>query len=126
LFFRKITNSICVSSRFQNGRPSADQNELNPYQKVDPTGYRFETYQSSILSIGSFHTMCGLLGLSPLHSVAGTVNCDPIVWLSCGDVRENENVIEDPRARKHRSADHCILNIHDHRGDLSFGNLLSQ
>jgi hypothetical protein len=28
-------------NRFQNDRPGADQNELNPYQKVDPTGLSF-------------------------------------------------------------------------------------
>jgi hypothetical protein len=30
-----------TSSRFQNDRPGADQNELNPYQKVDHTGLSF-------------------------------------------------------------------------------------
>jgi hypothetical protein len=27
-----------MERRFQNDRPAADQNELNPDQKVDPTG----------------------------------------------------------------------------------------
>jgi hypothetical protein len=48
-------------------------------KKLIPLVYRFESYRSYILSIGSFDTMCGFLGSSPLHSVAGTVSCDPIV-----------------------------------------------
>jgi hypothetical protein len=35
-----------------------------------PLVYRFETYCPYILSIGSFDTMCGLLGSSSFHSVA--------------------------------------------------------
>jgi hypothetical protein len=42
-----------------------------------------------------------------------------IKW-SYGDVRENENAIEEPRGRKHRPADHCNLNVHDDRGFYRF------
>jgi hypothetical protein len=44
---------------------------------------------------------------------------DSIKWLT-SDVRENENAIEDPRARKHRLADHCNLNVHDDWGVYHF------
>jgi hypothetical protein len=66
------SNSVVISYTvdFPNDRLDADQNKLNPYQKLIPLVYRFEVYRSYILSIGSFNPMCGLLGSSPLHSVA--------------------------------------------------------
>jgi hypothetical protein len=82
-----------------------------PIQKLIPLVYRFETYCSCILFIGSFNTANWMNKCSS----QGTVSCDPIVWSSCGDVHENENAIEEPRAQKHRHADHCNLNVHDDR-----------
>jgi hypothetical protein len=44
---------------------------------------------------------------------------DSIKW-SWGDVCENENEVEELRARKHPPANHCNLNVDDDRGVYRF------